>query len=227
MTYLQLVNKVLKKLRETQVSGISTEYSYLIGEYINEAKMEIEDAAKWKALRTEITFNTVIGQGGYNVGQGGVGSNATNERSYLLKDVRQRPLCFNLQINAQYQLWDIGREDYRRMANMPNGEQPGQPSFICTDRTNDGLIVRLWPYPDAVYPFKVVFIVPQGELEDDNDELTIPARPVWLLAASYAEAERTGGQGTSLQILQQQAQTAFINAVSFDTEPEEIDFIVQ
>jgi hypothetical protein len=45
MTYLELVNDVLVRLRETTVSSVSeTSYSSLIGKFVNDAKRQIEDA---------------------------------------------------------------------------------------------------------------------------------------------------------------------------------------
>ena len=44
-TYLDLVNNVLIRLRETTVSSVGdTPYSSLIGVLVNDAKREIEDA---------------------------------------------------------------------------------------------------------------------------------------------------------------------------------------
>ena len=59
MTYLQLVNSVLRRLRENEVSSVSeNSYSLLIGELVNDAKKTVENAWDWSALRTDITFNT-------------------------------------------------------------------------------------------------------------------------------------------------------------------------
>jgi hypothetical protein len=49
MTYLQLVNKVLTRLREDTVSTVSQNtYSALVGEFVNDAKRLVEDA--WTGL---------------------------------------------------------------------------------------------------------------------------------------------------------------------------------
>lgn len=51
MTYLELVNDVLIRLREQTVSTVSlTTYSTLIGKFVNDAKRQIEDAYDWNAL---------------------------------------------------------------------------------------------------------------------------------------------------------------------------------
>ena len=62
MTYLDLVNNVLRRLRETEVSTVAaTSYSKLIGDLINDAKDLVENAWDWSALRTVITLTTSNG----------------------------------------------------------------------------------------------------------------------------------------------------------------------
>ena len=59
MTYLQLVNKVLVRLRENEVSTVGeNSYSKLIGEYVNDAKRTVENAWDWTGLRNTLTVDT-------------------------------------------------------------------------------------------------------------------------------------------------------------------------
>jgi hypothetical protein len=59
MTYLQLVNSVLRRLREDEVTTVGqTSYSKLIGEFVNDAKRTVEDSYDWTALRTTLTVST-------------------------------------------------------------------------------------------------------------------------------------------------------------------------
>ena len=60
MTFLELINDVLIRLRETQVStNAETGYSTLIGKFVNDAKRQVEDAFSWNILGTDITITTV------------------------------------------------------------------------------------------------------------------------------------------------------------------------
>ena len=62
MTYLQLVNAVMKRLRESTVTSVDQNtYSALVGELVNESKRIVENAWDWEALRSDITFNTSDG----------------------------------------------------------------------------------------------------------------------------------------------------------------------
>ena len=66
MTYLQLVNAVLARLREDSVASVSTSaYSRLIGKFVNDAKRQVEDAWDWDAMSQTLTLNTVAGTSTY------------------------------------------------------------------------------------------------------------------------------------------------------------------
>ena len=59
MTYLNLVNNVLRRLREEEVTSVAqTTYSKLVGDFVNDAKKAVEDAWDWSSLRTTLTIST-------------------------------------------------------------------------------------------------------------------------------------------------------------------------
>ena len=62
MTYLQLVNSVLRRMRETEKNTIvelqHDSYVKLVGEFVNDARRIVEDAWDWSALRKTITVTT-------------------------------------------------------------------------------------------------------------------------------------------------------------------------
>src|SRR3989337_2002200 len=66
MTFLESVNSVLSRLRETAVTSVSaTTYSTQIGQFINDAKRQVEDAWNWDALYTVKTVTTSSGVSNY------------------------------------------------------------------------------------------------------------------------------------------------------------------
>ncbi|MGB0359779.1 MAG: hypothetical protein ACPGC4_08155, partial [Litorivicinaceae bacterium] len=74
MTYLELVNNVLKRLRERTVNSVSeSAYSELIGVLVNDAKSEVENAWNWSALRNTLTLTTSSGVFNYELN--GTGNN--------------------------------------------------------------------------------------------------------------------------------------------------------
>jgi hypothetical protein len=59
MTYLQLINDVLIRLRENEVSTVSqTTYAKMIGKFINDIKREVEDSYDWNSLTDTLTATT-------------------------------------------------------------------------------------------------------------------------------------------------------------------------
>ena len=68
MTYLELVNDVLVRLRESTVSTVGeTTYSSLIGKFVNDAKRQIEDAFSWNVLGQTITVTTAASTPAYSL----------------------------------------------------------------------------------------------------------------------------------------------------------------
>ena len=67
-TYVNLVNHVMRRLREDEVSSVSnTTYSTMVGDFVNDAKRHVEDAHDWSALRATITVSTSDGTDGYTL----------------------------------------------------------------------------------------------------------------------------------------------------------------
>ena len=68
MTYLNLVNAVLRKLREDEVSTVSeTDYSRLVGDFVNDALSTVEASWDRSCLRSTITLTTVVDQSTYSL----------------------------------------------------------------------------------------------------------------------------------------------------------------
>ena len=68
MTYLQLVNAVLRRLREEQAGTVNeSDYTQMIGDFVNDAKRQVEDAWDWSALRQDIDVLTVAGVNEYHL----------------------------------------------------------------------------------------------------------------------------------------------------------------
>ena len=59
MTYLELINDVLVRLREKEVTSVTADsYTKLIGKYVNDIKTQVENAYNWNALTNTITVAT-------------------------------------------------------------------------------------------------------------------------------------------------------------------------
>lgn len=184
MTYLEIVNKVLRGLRENTVLGVTAGYAAFIGQLVNEVKTDIEDMGPWYALRTTVTGTLVAGTAEVNL------TASTNERSYLLLDGSGRAQAWITTADEERRLSVLSEAEMDHIQTIDPGADQNVPYFISLRRTNDGLVATLYPTPDAAYTYKFQFVVPQAELTAATTELLIPSEPVWREALVRAMEER-------------------------------------
>jgi len=61
MTYLNLMNNVLRRLREEETTSVtSTTYVKMVGDFINDAKKLVEEATDWSALRETVVVTAPL-----------------------------------------------------------------------------------------------------------------------------------------------------------------------
>ena len=172
MTYLELINDVLVRLRETTVSTNSeTSYSALIGKFVNDAKRQVEDAYAWNVLGTTITLST-----------------SSSTYSYSLTGSGQK---FQVQdaINATSNV-GMKNVDFVTMNRYQNFSTPinGIPSNYAFDGVdnNGDTKVTLYPRPDGVYSIPFSLTVPQATLSADATVVKVP--DVLVAQNAYARA---------------------------------------
>lgn len=175
MTYLQLVNDVLARLRESSVASVTTSaYSTLIGKFVNDAKRQVEDAWDWTCLSTTITVPTVAGTSLYTVTGSGI-----RQRSITVNDSTNRITLRNAPIQ-----WII---DQQQLSSVTSSV-PAYYAWNGSDGTDSK--VELFPTPDGVYSLKFNLTVPQVALSADGDIITVPSEPVVAGAVARALVER-------------------------------------
>lgn len=185
MTYLQLINSVLIRLRETQVStNNETSYSTLVGLFVNDAKRQIEDAFSWNVLSTTVTITTVAATYVYSMTGAG--------QKFQVQDAINTTSNIGLQ-NISF----VEMNRYQNLVPTTNG-LPQYYSFDGVDASGDTKVV-LYPRPDGVYnvPFSVT--VPQAELAADATSVLVPDFLVVQNAYARALVERgeDGGLNSS------------------------------
>lgn len=186
LTYLQIVNKVLTKLREDNVTSVTyNDYSTLIGEFVNDAKKEVEDAWDWSVLRTSVTFSSSVGVRTYSLTSG------TNTDSRLVYDEHDRPMAFDVTTGTQIQLYEYNEDRVEREFLLQTPALTNeQPCTFSLTTLGDGFQVNLLETPLSIRNYKFYFIVPQEELTNSSDICSVPWRPVRDLALMYALDER-------------------------------------
>lgn len=188
MTYLQLINKVLRGLREAQAVTITdNDYVELIGQFVNEAKENIEDLGPWRGLSETVSINTVADQ------LTGVTVTGANDRSYPLYSPTpygSLPMVFITTAGVERRLTIISWSDLVAMQRMYPDAGTACPSYVAFARDENGMSAFFWPTADATYTVKVGVLIPQAELSVASTVLQIPARPVWQEALVLAMEER-------------------------------------
>ena len=220
--YLELVNSVLKRVREDQVGTTSADtYSTLVAEFINDAKQVVEDAWNWSSLRHSVTVTLVPGTYEYDLGSTlivGAG-NALNERSKLLySNASKRAMAFDITSSDPFPLTEVFRDTVDEEYDLDNVHTPSSsPAYFSVYPTADSLTLKLWENPQAARTWKLYFKRPQGELESDSEEIKVPWRPVVLLATNYAlneKGEEVGQPGSQADI---KYLDALANAIALDS----------
>ena len=180
MTYLELVNAVMRRIREAEVSTVqgssnTNKYARLIGDFVNEAKSQVESAWDWSALRTTLTLTTTSGVFNYEL-------NGTRN-SFKVLDV------WNDSDNIEMMYKDANWFNREFLTATP---QTGTPLFYNFNGVSaDGdTQVDIYPVPDSTYSLRFNVTQRNLPLSADDDNTVLPTRPIILLATAMAIEER-------------------------------------
>ena len=163
LTYLQLTNRVLERMREGTVATVTeNSYSTLVSHLINQVKNEIEQAFYWNALRDTYAINTVAGTTNYTFTA--AGAEATVLTGWDNTSQRKLRRGTNLQFDQEY----LGIAS----ANV----RTGAPEFYLPAGVSDDYDLRIdiYPKPDAVYALKFQVYKPQDDLSAGGDIPLVP-----------------------------------------------------
>jgi len=184
-TYLDLVNDVLVRMREPQVSTVSENtVSTLVGKYVNDAKRQVSDAYDWDAFNTPITVNTIANTTGpYSITGAGV--------RYKTMDV--------INTTSFYELSPLSHANYDSFYYTTPTPTKGLPMYYSIKGvdTNGDIKVNFWPVPDAVYSIRFSLIVPEADFTTDASTTLLAKEPIVLGAFARALVERGEDGGLS------------------------------
>lgn len=212
MTYLNLVNNVLRRLRETEVSTVQADaYSKLIGDIVNDAKDLVESAWDWSALRTALSISTIAGTSNYSL----TGSGDKIKELNIIND--SSDILMKYQTNNWF--------DEKYFIDTPATGTPRYYTYGAVD-TNGDQTIDVYPKPDDVYTLRVDVVKRNAVLSEDSDTLDVPESPVIQLAVALATRERGETGGTSTAEYFQIANKYLSDAVAHDAgrHPEELIF---
>jgi hypothetical protein len=203
MTYLQAINKVLRRLREDEVTSPDTSaYSKLIGEFINDANRLVEDAWDWSMLRTITPVS-------------GITDSSTIISVTGLSEADKILSVYNITDNVEVQLGS-----QQGLYNSVYIEQAprGRPDNYVTLGQDSSGNTQVQFYPDSdgsrVVLFNYVGRTP--ELTSGTDVVKAPSTPVIQLAHAMAAEERGETGGTTAGKLYAVAQSSLSDAIALD-----------
>jgi len=213
MTYLEIVNKVLKRLREPTVASVSeNSYSSLIGDLVNVAKREIEDAWNWSTLRTTLTATT-----------------APDLFNYVLRGAGTRFRVLEI-INDTDNVFLYPRDSkWFERSLLMSPVQKGSPLYYNFNGVNTygDTQVDVFPVPDGVYTLRFNVVMPQDDLTLDTEVVQIPYTLLIEGTLARAIAERGEEGGTQDQEMRYRNMLADLIAIEAGTRPEETTWYPQ
>ena len=210
MTYRELINEVLIRLREETISSdwsgaindstTVSDYHKVIGALVNDAKRSIESYHDWMTLRETADIATVDGTKNYSLSSG---------QEFKVIDVVNNATGNQLvQVSKAY----LNRTRY---PTDPTGE-PHYYGFNGADASNN-LKVDLSPVPTEVQTISFDIVKYQDVLTSAATVLKIPSKPVILGAFARAVSERGEDGGTQSSLAAQEAGAAISQAVIMDS----------
>jgi hypothetical protein len=183
MTYLELVNDVLVRLRESTVTTVGeTAYSSLIGKFVNDAKRQIEDSYNWNCLGSVITVTTAANTSSYSLTGAG--------QKFRVNDVINTTSLIGLR--------NITFVDMNRKLNFsPTATSiPSEFTFSGVDGSGDTK-VDLFPVPSGVFTILFDLVVPQANLSADGTSVKVLDYLVTQSAYARGLIERGEDGGTA------------------------------
>jgi len=217
MTYLDLINAVLVRLRENPVTTDNFQqdpYYRMIGASVNDAKDIVENAWQWSQLRG--TDEVSVLQGATQVTLPD-----SAERDYLISSIL-------VQESGAYLRWaplDWIKARYRNRYNKPVDQgNTFYYGFDLDDPTTGNQTIAIYPPTNKNINLNVSNVAHQQNLSNWDDRLLVPALPVYSMATALASRERGEVGGAPVSELFTFADRVLSDAIAYDSSrfPEEL-----
>lgn len=212
MTYRELINEVLRRLREDQIetdwsgnlstaNGV-TDYQKMIGDFINDAKYEVEHYWDWQNLRVTAGITTVADTMSYALV--GAGSD------FRVLDV--------IDTSTGSHLKQVGSAKLNAKAFPVASQATGEASEYGFNGIDDNLdmVVDLWPKPNDARQINFNIVKPQDKLQTATTHLYVNPQAVILGAYMRALSERGEDGGTQVSVAAAEFQNVLSRAIEID-----------
>tara|TARA_B100000809_G_C14979510_1_gene473994 strand:+ start:194 stop:862 length:669 start_codon:yes stop_codon:yes gene_type:complete len=210
MTYRELINEVLIRLREDTIltdwsgnindSTTVSEYQKVVGAMINDSKRTVENFHDWLVLRQTVNISTVSGTKNYNLSSG--------QELKVIDSINNSTGTGLVQVSREFL-------NKRKYPTDPTGE-PLYYGFNGADSSNN-LKIDLSPVPIASQTISFDIVKAQDELKTSTTVIKVPEKPVVLGAWARAISERGEDGGTQTTIVAEEAMQALKQAIMLDS----------
>jgi len=214
-TYLSLMNNVLRRLREDEVSEVTqTTYSKMVGDYINDAKTLVQDSHDWSTLRKTVVVPTV-----------------ENTTEYSLTGAGERVKLYSAINDTSNFFMHYETPNWFSNAYYISGEVTGTPDSYTFSGVDDNADtkVRVYPKPSGVFSLRFDVCSREPDLAVDADTTVLPAMAIIHNAVALLARERGETGGTTTQDYFIIADKHLSDAIAQDAykNPEEFIYTVQ
>lgn len=219
MTFLQLINQVLTRLRENTIDQQrfqSDPFYRMIGANVNDAKLAVEDMWQWSQNRFKEEIQIISGQSIVELPN-------SYDNNYLIYSILMKE-------NGGYVRFaptDWLYAKYRN--NLSEPVAPNTPAYWtwAIDNPDTGnQQIELWPPTADYYKLEVYGYRRAPELVDTDDRIKVPSLPVYSLATALSSRERGEVMGATTSELMALASNHASDAIAYDSAkfPEEMDW---
>lgn len=232
MTYLQIVNSVMRMLRETEVTTVAeSSYSKLIGTFVQQVIDEMWESWNWNRLLRAVDGTIAAGLSTLDLTADNLAnlSRATNEKSFLAYDYQRLPMVYDITSGEERRLVQTNRTKYNR--DYALSTRPVQPpsEFIIDQSNDEGWNLIFDTTMDKERTIRSYWYIPDDDLDptssdDDSTQVKMPSRPIILGAVYYALNERGEEIGEPGQIAERRWREALAAAIERDDQ-EKQDFL--
>ena len=233
MTYLELVNEVLVRMREDEIESVNDPdndpQQRLACKFVQDAHRRVADAHTWNANRRIWLVDLIHGVSNYTLPE-------TPQGSAIYSVARVKPVQQLLEVNA------------RKFAQFQPSK--GSPQYFSPMSTVDGALeMRVYPTPDSTHSstggikmytegrfgmatfasgskaLAVTGYAKPMPLKSNDDVIQIPNAPVMDYALAFAHSERGEAGGRAAIELLESARSSLGDAIAWDVNNSPAEYI--
>lgn len=216
MTVLQIINRVLRRLREDQVTDTTDEYTKLIESFLSDIHAEVVAAHDWSSMDATVSTSAVAGQNEYSLA-------GTNELT-CLRYTEGKPLVYwydDVSDTDGECLIELSWEKYLDLLRTGT-EDTDKPGFFAFRVVEDEAQVALWPAPltsDGYFTARVHIPETQYQVGDSTSQtLKAPSRVLVNGVLYLALNERGEEMGEPGHIAERRYLSSMTDAIDADIQ---------